>query len=429
MKKYIRRSLLFFIKTIVFAFMWKSFCKQRSKTKEENQIMQTKKLKKILLYAVNNIEFYKKFKNVIDFKNFTQDEIYKLPIIDKAFINKNRNLFISKSYMWPVIKTKTSGSTGEPSEFLTSFKMFLIEDLLYKRLWNSTDRYKYSFMDPIIFLRSYLPGPNDKLYKHDFFNNIWYLSPFHINKENLKLYIDVIKKSRSRVLHGYPSSIFIFTQILKEYNIKIDQIDVISTSSETMLSSYRKTIEDWWGIEVLDCYGHAEQAVAIQQCQCGKYHNNDDYGYVEVINGEIIATSLNNFSMPLIRYKTGDIAIENTDVDYKCECKSTFSIPISSINGRSDDILIKKDGTCIPTVNIYTMMYKMDFIKQFQIIQKNNDKSVEVIVSGMVRDDDKNTIINNIQDRLGDVEVLVTVVEQIKRNQNTGKIKIIRRVD
>ena len=71
----------------------------------------------------------------------------------------------------------------------------------------------------------------------------------------------------------------------------------------------------------------------------------------------------------------------------------------------------------------------MELIKQFQIIQKNNDKSVEVIVSGMVRDDDKNTIINNIQDRLGDVEVLVTVVEQIKRNQNTGKIKIIRRVD
>mgnify|MGYP003085543490 FL=1 len=73
MKKYIRRSLLFFIKTIVFAFIWKSFCKQRSKTKEENQIMQTKKLKKILHYAVNNIEFYKKFKNVINFKNFTQD--------------------------------------------------------------------------------------------------------------------------------------------------------------------------------------------------------------------------------------------------------------------------------------------------------------------------------------------------------------------
>jgi putative capsular polysaccharide biosynthesis protein len=91
--------------------------------------------------------------------------------------------------------------------------------------------------------------------------------------------------------------------------------------------------------------------------------------------------------------------------------------------------LIKKDGTYIPTVNIYTMMYKMDFIKQFQIIQKNNDKSVEVIVSGTVSDDNKNIIINNIQDRLGNVDVLVTVVEQIKRNQNTGKIKIIRRVD
>ena len=45
------------------------------------------------------------------------------------------------------------------------------------------------------------------------------------------------------------------------------------------------------------------------------------------------------------------------------------NIKIQDINGRCDDILISEDGCRLPGVNFYTMMYKIDGVKMFQIRQ------------------------------------------------------------
>ena len=396
-------------------FQWKSA--------EEIERIRTKKLKDIVKKAVDFVPFYKNLDLKIDFENFSLDELKKFPVINKQVIRENFKDFCSIRFDGKA--SHTSGSTGTPFEFIVPFESDAIEKITSNRAWGMGKDYTYKSGNPIIVLRTYSPKAGEPLYKIS--DDYWYLSPFHINESNLALYLSVIEKSRAKIIRGYASSIYIFTLLLKQKNIKIPQIKTIVTSSETLLPAYRSVIEEYWGLPVLDWYGQNERTVTIQQCWAGNYHNNDDYGIVELNDkNEIIATSLNNYVMPFIRYNTGDKAIPLDGKAPICPCGRHLSIPFKGIEGRSDDILIKDDGTKVSSINIYTIMHELEFIKQFQIIQsKNTDIVINVI--GNLDDAKELLLCDNIRNRLGNVAIKINVVDEIERDLLTGKIKTIIR--
>ena len=396
-------------------FQWRSA--------EEIERIKTKKLKDIVKKAVDFVPFYRNLDLKIDFENFTLDELKKFPVINKQVIKENFKDFCSIEFNGKV--SHTSGSTGTPFEFIVPFESDAIEKIVANRAWGMGKDYTYKSDDPIIVLRTYSPKAGEPLYKIS--GDYWYLSPFHINESNLALYLSVIEKSKAKIIRGYASSIYIFTLLLKQKNIKIPQIKTIVTSSETLLPAYRSSIEEYWGLPVLDWYGQNERTVTVQQCWAGNYHNNDDYGIVELSDkNEIIATSLNNYVMPFIRYNTGDKAIPLDGKAPICPCGRHLSIPFKGIEGRSDDILIKDDGTKVPSINIYTIMHELEFIKQFQIIQfKNTDIVIKAI--GNLDNVKELLLCNNIRNRLGNVAIKINVVDEIERDLSTGKIKTIIR--
>ena len=397
--------------------------KFQRKSAEEMERIRTQKLKNIVKKAVNFVPFYKNLDLKIDFENFSLDELKKFPVINKQVIKENFKDFCSIKFNGKV--SHTSGSTGTPFEFKVPYESDAIEKITSNRAWSMGKDYTYKSGDPIIVLRTYSPKEGEPLYKIS--GDYWYLSPFHINESNLALYLSIIEKSKAKIIRGYASSIYIFTLLLKQKNIKVPQIKTIVTSSETLLPAYRSVIEEYWGLPVLDWYGQNERTVTVQQCWAGNYHNNDDYGIVELSDkNEIIATSLNNYVMPFIRYNTGDKAIALDGKAPICPCGRHLSIPFKGIEGRSDDILIKDDKTSIPSINIYTIMHQLDFIKQFQIIQSKNT-NVVINVIGELDDSKKLLLSNNIRDRLGSVDIKINVVDEIKRDLSTGKIKTIIR--
>lgn len=398
-------------------FQWQS--------KEHIEDIQISKLKRVLKIAVETVPFYKNLNLSIDFENFTLNELKKFPIVDKNLIRENFQSFCSTKYDGKL--SHTSGSTGNPFEFKVSNDSETFEELTSNRAWGMGKEYIYKKNDPIIVLRSYSPKENEPLYKISKSKNYWYLSPFHINEQNLDLYLNIIKQSKAKLIRGYASSIYIFTLLLKSKNIKIPQIKTIVTSSEMLLPMYRETIEDYWQIPVLDWYGQNERTVTVQQCWAGNYHNNDDYGIIELDkDNNIIASSLNNFAMPFIRYNTNDKAIPLDKSIEICLCGRHLSIPFQAIEGRSDDILIKDDGTMIPSINIYTLMHELDFVKQFQIIQQKNNSMVVKVV-GYINNENLIKLEDGMKKRLGNINLIIKVVENIERDMKTGKIKTIVR--
>jgi len=414
---------------IYYIWNYKKYEKFPFLSREEIKKIQLEKLKKILYIAVTTVPFYKRLNIKINWDNFTLDELKKFPIIDKEIIIHNFEDFISSKCKFFGKLSSTSGSTGNPFKFYIPYNSEAIETFIMHRAWRMGKDYKYTPGDPVVVLRSYSPKENEPIYKIDKRKNYWYLSPFHINEKNLDIYLDIIYKSKAKILRGYPSSIYIFTLLLMKKNIKIPQIKLIVTSSETLLPHYRETIENYWGIPVLDWYGQNERTVIVSQCWAGNYHNHDDYGILELNeNNEIIATSLNNYVMPFIRYNTKDIAIPLDSPVKTCKCGMNLSVPFKAIQGRTDDLLIKDDGTYVPTVNIYTMMYKIKGIKNFQIIQKK-DKSllVKLVADNNFNANAENILKKELKDRLGNLKIDIKLVDEIERNKKTGKIRTIIR--
>jgi len=390
---------------------------------QEIEKIQLEKLKRIVKIAIDTVPFYMQFRNEINIEEFTLKDLNLFPVIDKNIMRENLEDFVSTKYKG--ILSNTSGSTGVPFKFYLPFEGAALENINVHRAWNMGEDFCYEFGDPILVLRSYVPKEGESITKIDKKRNHWYMSPFHINKESLQIYIPFIESSRAKLIRGYASSIYIFTLLLKDNNIKIPQIKAIYTSSEALLPKYREVIEEYWGMKVLDYYGQNENVVSVQQCWAGNYHNNDDYGIVEIDECKnIIGTSLNNYVMPFIRYNTLDKAIIKNGEPEVCECGRTLSKPFQGVDGRSDDILIKSDGTHIPTANFSTAMKGFKELKQFQIIQ-NEDLSIELNL--VVNDVSKNyldKIEYEVIKRLGDVEVTINKLEEIQRDIKTGKLKV-----
>jgi phenylacetate-CoA ligase len=84
--------------------------------------------------------------------------------------------------------------------------------------------------------------------------------------------------------------------------------------------------------------------------------------------GEVVVTDLNNFCMPLIRYRVGDLAVA---MDHSQRCRCGRGLPkIGKIEGRVQAIIFGTNGTYMPGTFFHHLFKDYDHIvRQYQIIQ------------------------------------------------------------
>ena len=129
--------------------------------------------------------------------------------------------------------------------------------------------------------------------------------------------------------------------------------------AESWSESMRARIQDLLGLRALDIYGLSEVIGPGVASECvvaqDGLHVNEDHFLVEAINpvtaepvpdgtmGELVFTTLTKEALPLLRYRTGDIAALRRG---GCACGRTL-IRMTKVTGRSDDMLV------IRGVNLY----------------------------------------------------------------------------
>ena len=158
-------------------------------------------------------------------------------------------------------------------------------------------------------------------------NQLW-MSSFHLSDQNIPYYIDKLSTYKPAAIEGYPSTLYILAEYLNRHNILLPMKAAFS-SSETLLPFQRQEIMQAFSCNLYDFYGLAERTVFATECEHheGK-HLNFEYGYTEIVNdadgrvengqkGYLVSTSLQNYGMPLIRYKTTDVTQFKLDT---CKC-------------------------------------------------------------------------------------------------------------
>ncbi|MCK5037505.1 MAG: phenylacetate--CoA ligase [Thermoplasmata archaeon] len=175
-----------------------------------------------------------------------------------------------------------------------------------------------------------------------------------ISTGNTKKQLMMMKDMQSTVIACTPSYALYLAEAAekegydpkKDFNIKVGMFGAEPWSEEA-----RKRIEDSLGIKAYDVFGMSElygPGVAVEcQEQAGLHIWSDEF-LVETIDpdtgevlpegerGELVFTMLTREAMPLLRYRTKDLAIINYD---KCKCGRSHP-RIMRIRGRSDDMLI-----------------------------------------------------------------------------------------
>ena len=396
------------------------------KTPEEIRELQDIKLRRLIRHCYENVPFYRE---LFDSLKLTPDDIRtgedlkKLPFIDKKTIRNNFDKFIARNMNKALaVKAETSGSTGEPALFLRDYRSVNFENAVlwrFRRAAGGNNTRK-------LVLRGDIVAPVDRktppFWKHDPVRRELVMSSYHLNDENLGSYIEEIKRFRPEVIYGYPSSIYLLARLMAKRGASI-RLKAIFTSSESISANQRELIEEVFGGTVYDWYGQVERVASIGQCEKGTYHIIEDYSITELVETdaglEVVGTNLNNYIMPLIRFRTADIV---TLSEKRCSCGRHFR-EVEKIKGRGLNYIYSPEGN---RLSLFLASDSIDYdnnVSEVQFVQlKKGELIVNIVKNDRFTEKDGQKIIRSIKEHTSpDMAVILNEVDKIPRGSN-GKV-------
>ena len=141
----------------------------------------------------------------------------------------------------------------------------------------------------------------------------------------------------------------------------------------------RERVELELGIEAFDVYGLTELCGPGVSIECSAHnglHVWEDHFLAETIDpktgevlpygqeGELVFTSLTRTGLPVLRYRTRDISVLETE---KCTCGRTH-VRMRKVSGRSDDMLKIKGVNVFPSQIEYAIMGFPEVASQYLIV-------------------------------------------------------------
>jgi phenylacetate-CoA ligase len=179
---------------------------------------------------------------------------------------------------------------------------------------------------------------------------------------NTKRQVSLMNDFRTTVLHITPSYLLHIHSKLAEYGVKVEDLALKKAfiGAEPHSEGTRSKIEELYKIDAYNSYGLSEMngpGVAFECVYKNDLHLWEDAYIVEIINpktgqlvpdgqeGEVVLTNLIRHAMPLMRYRTRDLAFLHTE---PCKCGRTHR-RLSRILGRSDDMLIINGVNVFPS--------------------------------------------------------------------------------
>ena len=139
-------------------------------------------------------------------------------------------------------------------------------------------------------------------------------------------------------------------------------------------------IKEKWDVQLFATYSSTEMGATFSECEygCGG-HVHPELIIVEIIGeddqpvkdgevGEIVVTTLGGEGMPLLRFRTGDMAAKRTE---QCKC-GRYSYRLSPLVGRKNNMIKFKGTTLYPPMIIDVLDNRSD-ISGYQLVLSLND--------------------------------------------------------
>lgn len=403
---------------------------------EEIELLQFQKLQRIIRHVYSTVPYYRNLMENMKLtpKDFNAlKDLQKLPILTKNIVTQHFNDLISRAYKRrQLYEGHTSGTTGSPFHVLYDKNTVIAHNAA---IWWFRKMQGFEFGRPYATILGRVIVPLNQTRPPFWrFNRFWnqlFLSSFHLKDENLKYYFEAMRRYKIEAIQAYPSTAY----ILAKYLDKRDDyfaINFVFTSSETLLPIQRETIAKRFKCKVYDSYGLAEKTAYLSECNKFEgYHLHPDYGIVEILDdknepvpkghfGKIVATGLNNYAMPLIRYEVGDISRYKLS---QCSCGRNLHL-LDGVTTKAEDIVVTPEGRLISS-SVLTHPFKpLHNITKSQIIQTDMHSLLIKIVRGNgYNPNDGKLLLKEMRKRVGkNISITINYVNDIP-NEKSGKYR------
>lgn len=401
---------------------------------EQLRLYQERELRKILQHSAQRVPFYSERFDSVGFNadNASLPESMSiLPTLSKRDIIEAGDSMLAEGWRrLGRIKGSTSGTTGAPVTICQDLPAINRENAFITRQLRWAG---YAHGERRVWLRGDMIIPARQkeapFWRMNRSENMLMMSSYHLSERTAASYLRILSEFQPTMIQAFPSSISFLARFLESRSTTCSQssLRAVVTSSEALIDSDRKLIEERFGCKVFDWYGSFERVAAVGTCEQGTYHLLTDYSYVELEpsgNGvyELIGTGFNNYLMPLVRFRTGDL-LELPASGEECSCGRAFPV-VSKIHGRTGDYIKMSDGRRIARMGY--IFSGIVGIAEAQIIQDELDSiRILVVPFGNFPAESRKSLIDNARQRLGiEAKVDVEIVSEIPRT-GSGKFQTI----
>ena len=356
-------------------------------TPKEVKEVQLTKLRQVVEHAYKTVPYYKEVMEERGLKpqdiNDSHD-LRKLPLLTRNLLSVNKDRLLSSEADHETLQTNySSGSTGVRAEFTQdlNFRMWMRAHQLRTYQWCGNWRLGEPF---VLLWGSEIYWSYKQLVDRveNFLTNRREFNTFRLSNDLVSRFLTKLVRFKPALVSTYTNAMHLISREAEKQGVRIEGLRAIQTTSEPLPPAMRDRISSIFDCEVFDKYGSRESNIVSHESpshegMCIQAENV----YIEFIGedgqptkgdekGKIVLTTLNNMSMPLIRYETSDIASAMSGY-----CSSGIGLPrMSGVAGRLQDLIVSPNGDYIDAYFFSYLFMRFNEIHWFQIVQSESDR-------------------------------------------------------
>ena len=351
-------------------------------------------LHKALAYLNSNSAYYRRMfeRYEIDITKIqTLEDLVKIPFTEKKDLQIFNEDFLCVPKEKIIDYITTSGTLGDPVTFGCT------EKDLQRLAYNEKKSFECAGLHPGNILQ--LMTTMDKRFMAGlaYFLGIREMGASIIRVGNgiPELQWDTIKRIKPDTIMCVPSFILKLIQYAEEHGIdyrnssvkRIIGIGEGLREQDFSLNLLGRRIKEKWDVQLFATYSSTEMGATFSECEYGMGgHVHPELIIVEIIGeddmpvadgeiGEVVVTTLGVEGMPLLRFRTGDMAAKRVE---QCRCGRN-SYRLTPLVGRKNN-MIKLKGTTLYPPAVNDVLDNTDYVENYIVFVEDSEAGTDEVI-------------------------------------------------
>lgn len=400
--------------------------------------LQQEKLRDLISHACATVPYYRDAFHDLGLAPAdvsTIEDLAKLPLLTRDVLLANQAELLSSEADHATLQVNhSSGSTGQRAQFVQDldFRSWMRAHQLRTYEWCAG----WQLGEPFVLLWGSeiywsLKQGVDRL--ENLVSNRREFNSFVLSPELIDRFLDRLVDFGPSLISTYSNAMHLIARRAEERDVRVPALRAIQGTSEPLPPALRTRIEEALGCTTYDKYGMRETNIVSHEgpARDGMLIQAENV-VVEILGedgspcadgevGNVVVTTLNNRSMPLIRYRTSDRAAFVAG-------RSSDGLPfprMTSVAGREQDLIVSPRGDRIDAYLFSYLFMRLDDVHWFQVHQNRVDAlRLRLYCPGGLSDRSRKVILERIPTHTGfDFRLDLEVLDRMPESP-TGKYRL-----